>query len=244
MPEEINQLIAKAPFSFVGTILQLGAGTMTDIAIDERTAVVRVEHVLHAPDAFTRIEGHHITLQSAPNLEPLAVGQTLAFFAEGHAFGESIAVTEISRLPVDAVKPYMTRVLAGGAGVEASSSLLDDVRQKELREHMQSADAVVVGRVVSIVKAGPVTYSEHDPDWWRATIDVYHIERGKVGTGKIKVLFANSSDVQWHLAPKAAPSQQGIWVLHRARGNLRRFAPFQILHPEDYQPTQRLEVLR
>jgi hypothetical protein len=244
MPEEITQLIAKAPFIFIGTILQLGAATMTDIAIDERTAVVHVDHVLHAPEVFARIERHRITLQLAPEVEPPVVGQTLAFFAEGMAFGESIAVAEIGRRPVEAIDPLVTRARVAGTTAGAFSALLHDMRQNNLREHMQSADAVVVGRVVSVAKAGPVTHAEHDPDWWRATIDVYHVERGQLGTGRIRVLFANSSDVRWHRAPKAAPSQGGVWVLHRTRGNLRRFAPFQILHPEDYQPTQQLDLLR
>src|SRR5712692_3181799 len=103
MSDDIKQLLEQAPFSFIGTILTLRAVTMTDLAVDDRTAVVHVDHVLHAPEAFARIEGHRITIQLAANVDPPEVGQSFAFFAEGRAFGDSIAVSEIGRLPVESV---------------------------------------------------------------------------------------------------------------------------------------------
>jgi hypothetical protein len=244
MSDQIKALLAQAPFSFIGTILHLGAATMTGITIDDRTAVVHVDHVLHAPDIFANIEGQRITIQLAANVDPPAVGQSLAFFAEGRVFGESIAVAEIGRLPVEAVEPHATAALAAGAPAGAFTGVLQEMEQDRLREHAGTADAVVVGRVVSVEKAGPVTLSEHDADWWRATIDVYHVERGQVRPGRVRVLYANSLDVRWRNAPKPRASQGGVWILHQSPAGLRRIAPFQILHPEDYQPTQNLEMLR
>ncbi len=244
MSDDIKKLLEQAPFSFTGTILNLGAATMTNLAVDDRTAVVQVDHVLHAPDAFARIAGQRITIQLAADVDPPEVGQSFAFFAEGRAFGDSIAVAEIGRLPVESVEPHASLALASGATAGAFTGLLREMHQDKLREHMHAADAVVVGRVVSVEKAGTVTYSEHDPDWWRATIDVYHVERGQIKPGRVRVLFANSSDVRWRHTPKPKPSQGGVWVLHRTPVGLRRIAPFQILHPDDYQATQNLDVLR
>jgi hypothetical protein len=244
MSDEIKRLIERAPFSFVGTILHLGAATMTEIPVDERTAVVHVDHVLHAPDEFARIEGHRITIQLSPDAGPPAVGQTFAFFAEGLAFGESIAVTEIGRLPVESVEPHINLALDSGATAGAFTPLLREVQEEKLREHMQQADAVVIGRVVKIEKAGPSTSSEHDPDWWRATIDVYHVELGSVQPGDTDVLFANSLDVRWYRAPKPRAAQGGVWILHRTPSNMQTLARFQIIHPEDYQATQQMDVLR
>jgi hypothetical protein len=103
---------------------------------------------------------------------------------------------------------------------------------------------VVVGRVVKVEKAVAATGSEHDPDWWRATIDVYHVERGTVALGEIGVLYANSLDVRWRRAPKPRAAQEGVWILHVTQGDLQSVAPFQLLHPEDYQPVEQLEALR
>src|SRR5438045_2018768 len=103
--EAISVLLRQTSFSFVGTIEHLGAATMTNIPINERTAVVRVDYVLHAPPAFAGLQGQRITLQLAADKDPPAVGEAAAFFADGLAFGESIAVTEVGRLPVEAVEP-------------------------------------------------------------------------------------------------------------------------------------------
>jgi hypothetical protein len=241
--EEISRLLRQAPFSFVGTVEHLGAATMTNLPIDDRTAVVRVEHVLHSPEAFSTLQGQRITLQLAADKEPPAVGDTLAFFAEGLAFGESIAVTEVGRLPVDVVEPRVTSALAAGEP-GAFATLQREIAMGRLRDHADTADAIVVGRVARLEKAVPSGYSEHDPDWWQATLDVHHVERGAVEPGPLRVLYANSLDVGWRASPKPKASQEGLWILHATEGELATVAPFQIVHPEDYQPVQSLDALR
>ena len=102
----------------------------------------------------------------------------------------------------------------------------------------------MVGRVVGLEDVLEPVISEHDPDWWRATIDVSHVEKGDVQTGPLPVLYANSLDVQWRLSPKPKASQEGLWILHATEGDQREAAPFGIPHPEDYQPVQSLDDLR
>ena len=244
MPEDaVVQLLRQAPFGFVGTIEHLGAATMTDVPIDERTAVVHVDHIVHAPPAFAGLEGHRITLRLRADAEIPQVGDTATFFAEGLAFGDSVAVAEVGRLPVDAVESHVTRALDAGQP-EAFATLQRQVETERVREHVAQADAVVVGRVVRLEDAVRPSLSEHDPDWWKATLQVYHVERGNVQPGEVAVLYANSLDVRWRNSPKPRASQEGVWILHATAGDLRQHAPFQILHPEDYQPVEQLESLR
>lgn len=241
--EAISVLLRQTSFSFVGTIEHLGAATMTNIPINERTAVVRVDYVLHAPPAFAGLQGQRITLQLSADKDPPAVGEAAAFFADGLAFGESIAVTEVGRLPVEAVEPHVSAAMAAGQP-GAFAALQSQVETQRLREHADSADAVVVGRVTKLEKVLGPAVSEHDPDWWRATLDVYHVEKGQVAPGEVTMLYANSLDVGWRTAPKPKASQGGLWLLHATQGDLRAAAPFVILHPEDFQPTQNLDTLR
>jgi hypothetical protein len=240
---DIMELMRQAPFSFVGTIEHLGAGTMGSIPIGERTAVVRVDYVLHAPPAFAGLDGQRITLQLAAEREVPAVGDSAAFFAQGLAFGESIAVAEIGRLPVEAVEPHVAGALAAGQP-GAFVPLEEQLQAQRLRDHADNADAVVVGRVVRLERLFGAVRAEHDPDWWKATIDVFHVERGDVAPGEVAVLYPNSIDVRWRTAPKPKASQGGLWLLHATDGALRDAAPFALLHPEDFQPTQDLEALR
>jgi hypothetical protein len=244
MSDALKDLLGRSAFSFVATIVHLGAATMTDVPVDDHTAVVQVDHVLHAPEAFAHLENHRITLQLAQGVSVPAAGESYAFFAEGLAFGESVAVTEIGRLPVESVEPHANLAMAAGITAGAFNSLLHEMNQDKLRVHMQQADAVVIGRVSGIEKAGPSIRSEHDPDLWRATIDVFHVERGTVSPGPLKVLFANSLDVRWYQVPKPKAAQGGLWLLHATASDLNALAPFQLLHPEDFQPTQQLEELR
>ncbi|HEY2769504.1 MAG TPA: hypothetical protein VGI87_03005 [Solirubrobacteraceae bacterium] len=243
MPDEqIKELMREAPLSFVGTVEHLGAATMSDIPVDERTAVIRVDHVLHAPEALARLEGQRVSLQLTAGTDPPAVGESAAFFTKGLAFGESIALTEIGRLPVAEVEPRVTAATQAGH----ARPLLDlesELAAERLGEHAAAADAVVVGTVTSLAKVAGHRVAEHDPDWWKATIAVEHAERGDV-KGDVEVLYANSRDVRWQTSPKPRASQHGLWVLHATEGDLKEEAPFQILHKEDFQPVQSLDALR
>ena len=208
----------------MGTIEHLGAATMRNVPIGERTAVVRVDYVLHAPSAFVGLEGQRITLQLAADKDLPTVGDTAAFFAEGLAFDESIAVAEVGRLPVDAVMGHVTQAMeAGKPG--AFAALLSQIEAQSARAHADSADAVVVGRVTKLERAfGPVT-SEHDADWWKATLEVYHVEKGDVAPGEVVVLYPNSIDVRWRQAPKPKASQGACGSSTRLRASCMPLRP-------------------
>jgi hypothetical protein len=71
-----------------------------------------------------------------------------------------------------------------------------------------------------------------------------HVVRGPIAPdSEVKVLYANSLDVRWRDAPKPKASQDGLWVLHATKGERAQMAPFQILHPTDFQPPQSLQAL-
>jgi hypothetical protein len=244
MAADIKVLLASAPFSFIGTVLHLGAATTASVPVDGRTAVVHVDHVLHAPDAFSRLEGQQITVQLSAAVDPPTAGESHAFFARGLAFGDSIAVSEVGRLPVESVQSNAQSAVDAGLTAGAFDGLLREMKHDYLRAHAKLVAAVVIGRVIAITKVGTPAFSEHDPDWWCATIEIDHVERGPVEIGAVRVLFANSHDVRWHQSPKPFPGQSGLWLLHRSTANLESLAPFQILEAVDIQPTQQLEVLR
>ncbi len=243
--DAIKKNLEAASFSFIGTVEQLGAATMSNLTVDESTAVVNVDHVLDAPPAFAQLEGHRVTVQLDRNSKPPAVGEAVAFFTQGLAFGDSVAVSEVARMSVEDVEPYATRAAEAGLTAGAFQDIRGQMRDERLRRHATTeSDAVIVGRVVKVEKALAGTASEHDPDWWRATIEVQHVERGSVNKGTVDVLYPNSLDVRWHSVPKPRASSEGVWVLHATTGALRDAAPFQIVHPQDYQPAEQLNAIR
>ncbi|MEU6665186.1 hypothetical protein [Streptomyces sp. NPDC046727] len=248
MPEDLSELVRKAPLSFLGTVVRLGDSRVASVPADDRTAVVRVAEVLHAPDAFKRLGGSEVTVRLSDDLDPPAVGDAAAFFTDGTAYGEGLAVQEVGRLPAEAVQPHVSRA-ARTADAMPFSAVERDLRDTDMVAHADEADAVVVGVVVGLRQAASPTasgerVSEHAPDWWLALLDVAHVEQGAVAPGQLTVLYPNSRDFRWYDAPKPQASQQGMWFLHATEGALAEWAPFQILHPEDYQPEQNLETLQ
>lgn len=242
--EAIKKLLGESSFSFIGTVEQYGAATMSNLPIDDHTAVVNVNHVLSAPAAFAQLEGHRVTVQLSREAEPPPVGQALALFTQGLAFGDSVAVAEVGRLPLEDVEAHATLAVQAGKVAGAFDAIKTEMHREHLQKHAAESDAVVVGRVVKVEKALPHSGSEHDPDWWRATIDVHHVERGDVKPGPVEVLYPNSRDVRWYAVPKPEPGAEGVWLLHTTQGALREAAPFQIVHLDDSQPVDKLAAIR
>lgn len=209
---------------------------------DDRTVVVRVDEVLQAPDPFARLAGSAVTLRLAEDAPPLGAGESWSFFANGVAFGESVALQEVGRLASDDVRAHL--VQADGSDELPLQSVQRALVTEQLRAHAASADAVVLARVVALRRAAGPPLREHDPDWWVATLEVGHAERGDVADGSLDVLYPNSIDVRWQDVPKPKAGQDGLWILHATDADLRALAPFRILHPEDLQEPQLLEALR
>jgi hypothetical protein len=245
MPDEdIVNLMRRSGLSFIGTVQRLSAATMTDIPVDDHTAVVRVDQVLHAPDAFTALAGQSVTVQLDPNAPVPAVGESVVLFADVTALGDTVVTSEVGRVPVDDIAPHVApeALMAGQAPL---ADFAAQAAAADLRAHADDADAIVIARVTALAKAGEsVTAVEHDPDFWQATLDVEHAEKGDVQAGPLTVLYANSLDVRWRAAPKPKAGQEAMWLLHATEGDLRQLAPYQILHPDDVQPVHLLESLR
>ena len=240
----IPNLLRQSAFSFLGTIEHLGAATMTDVPVDGRTAIVVVEQVLHAPEAFSQLANTRVTLQLAAKGAALKVGDRAAFFANATAFGDSLALTEVGRVPASDVEPQAGAAATAAGDVAPFLAFQTQIETDRLLAHAAAADAVVIGRVAKLEQVAKKGLSEHDPDWWKATLDVDHVEKGNAKPGKLAVLYANSLDVRWRTAPKPKAAQGGLWMLHATTDPLSKLAPFQILHAEDFQPAQSLDTLR
>jgi hypothetical protein len=243
MPDdEISALVGQSAISFTGTVEVMGASESPGVPAGERTGVVLVDSVLHSPPAFAHLAGSRVTVRFAEGAEPPAVGERLAIFANGLHYGDTLALAEVGRRPSSDVDD---RIAAAAATATAPFADIQARHHDDsFRAHAADADAVVVGRTTALTKVGLPAISEHDPDWWKATIEVHHVEKGDVSAKTLDVVYPNSRDVRWYQAPKPTPSQDGVWVLHTADNSVRELAPYVLLHPEDYRPIQYLDVLR
>ena len=235
----------EAPFVFVGTVVRTGASTLPSIEPDDRTAVVRVDRVLRAPQQMETIAGREITVRLRSRTEN---GTAAVFEAEGWMYGESMAVIETRRRRPPAETPS-----AAAAEHETESAAAADRAarfRQTLKARADDASSVVVGRVVSVRAAGDTAavtaeegrLSEHDPQWAVATVEVDQAIKGRPPK-TVDVLFATSQDVMWHRAPKLIVGQRAVMMLQKgvpeapdARANV-------VVHPLDVRPPDAAELV-
>jgi len=244
---------AQARFVFIGTVQKLRAATMDDVPIDERTAIVRVDEVILAPDALAHYAGHDITVHVGGR-KRLQAGQQAKFSTNPWLFGDSIAVESIDQEDV-----RRTAVREMNEGRDPIRHLAD----RDVQSRFADADVVVSGRVASVrvpsdvmatrsarARGAPTPaprISEHDPDWRVADIQVDEVHKGALGQDTVSVRFPASTDVMWYDAPKFHPGQEGFFLLHRPsaaartisrerEGPLEDAGEYVVLRPADFQP--------
>jgi hypothetical protein len=241
--DAMSGFLRDSAFSFVGTVDHVQAATMENLPIDERTIVAHVDQVLHAPEPFLQLAGNTITLQLAADADPVEEGSQWVFFANGLAYAETVALSEVGRAKPEDVESTLS--MGAGEGAENPLHAMQaQVEAERLKSHASDADAVILGRVIALERAAGSPIQEHAEDWWRATFSVVHVERGDVSGDQVQAIYANSLDVRWRDAPKPKASQNGLWLLHATDGPLRELAPWQLVHAEDFQPVHALESLR
>ncbi len=241
----VADLTTQAGFVFDGQVEQLGASTASGYAATPETAVVRVVRILKSTPALAMYTGQKITVQLETPVS-LAAGQQATFFTHGIHFGDGIVVTELGNTPSG---DSNTQGLVENA-VQAAS---DD----ELTQRLAQADLVISGVASAPTKlaaaAPPIDLavgqnrrpvSEHDPDWWQATIKVDTVEKGDNPGATTNVIFANSMDIAWYRSPKIKEGDSGLWLLHN-RDLFGRSVPARaIVHPLDFQPAAALSRVR
>jgi hypothetical protein len=235
---DLASLKRQSQLVFLGTIEKVGAATEANIPVDDRTAVVRVDRVLRSTDQFRALNGREVTVQLRPE-QPAAKGDTAVFFARSWLYGKSLAVVEVGR----------------GDAKEAAglTRKMQEVEAKEddekLGGRVATAELIVLGTVTRVRPApgekGPIT--EHDPDWWEATIAVESVEKGHLPS-ELRVLFANSTDEMWIDSPKLRQGMTALFLLRRDQQEkgmpvLRR-PGWTALDPLDVQPPARIARLR
>jgi hypothetical protein len=238
----IDDLIARAPFVFRGTVESLGEASTAAVAATELTATVRVNEVVRAPQTLRRYAGQLITVELSSG-EGVEQGASFMFFTRPQLFADTLVVTEIGRQPVDAAAAASDTASARDALARLATAGLDN--------RLQSAEAVIVGRVATVrpsqvAAATPgmqLPTSEHDPQWSEAVVQVNSVVSGSVTTDTpVTILFPASIDVAWYQAPKYAAGQSGVFLLHSehvpAAASEITGPTFTTLHPQDFHPTQ------
>ncbi len=232
----VKEYTPRAEFIFNGTIVVVKSSTINLEEVAEM-AVVRVDRILDATDNFQATTGQLVTVRlKKPRYAE--VGRQKTFFTRGWHFGSSLGVVEVGSMAVeekdetDKLQKEIERVRV-------------NQKERKLMELMVKSPLIVSGRVVAVRKAedAPVMLSEHDPDWRVAEIRVSRTLKGKAGGETVKMMFANSKDVQWFRSPKYQEGMQGVWLLQKFEMAGRPLKHLTTLSPDQFRPTEEEPML-
>ena len=210
-------LAKQSSIVFSGTVSQLGAVSFAGVPQSPQTIVVRVDSVLKKPPAVSLKKGDNVTVELK---DPSAFqqGTQATFYTEGWIFGSGVAVKELGH----DFNPGGASAPGAGRGETALGYTQEQISDQELRDRLNAADFVVIGRVTDVHRwtvpksATPRRVSEHDPDWHEAVVEVQSVLKGaQVKGNKVVVRFPGRNDVAWIHSPKFEKNQQGIFCLNR-----------------------------
>ena len=246
-----SDLARQARFVFKGTVRKLKAATIADIKDKSKTVVVRVDEIVQAPEEMSYFGGHEITVQLSGKKQ-VKVGQQAIFYTNGWLFGDSIAVVSLGQHAVKDSPAALSLALTTGDPVKNLATV-------DMKSRYEDAQLVVSGRVRSVQlpadsmsalasAAEPITpFSEHDPMWHEAVVDVAAVHKGSSDQKSVTLQFPASQDVMWFKAPKFQPGHEGVFMLQKSKvkehahaaadaGTIQTTEAYTCMHPADFQP--------
>lgn len=209
VPKALRDLTGQADYIFRGTVVRPGSASLAIVEADDRTAVVRIDEVLKVADTLDDFTGREVTifLRTARSVRS---GDQRIFFTSVNLLAESLGVVELGR--------RRGNPASIGAGVREAQR---QVTEQAVRTKLGNADLVVSGRVVATRPASVganVPRTEHDPQWWDATLEVASVVKGQFLERTVTFRFPGSLDVMWARSPKAVVGAEGTWLLRRQGG--------------------------
>jgi hypothetical protein len=228
---EITDYLSRSSFVFTGTVVRAEASSLSQVEATERTTIVRVNQVHYAPGVLQRYAGGLVTVISQS--QGLPSDQQALFFTNPALYGETLAVQEVGRVHAPKEPDIVHREIAGEP---------ERRQEAKIRERLQSAELVVRGEVTGLAPAeGEVGRgSEHDPNWWRATVRVLEPLKGKSQGEAVELWYPSSRDVQWYRSPKPQAGQHAIWLMRREGG----IDALTALSEFDVRPADEIELQR
>ena len=226
-----DDMLRQSSLVFAGTVKKLNATTVPTVPASDGTAIVRVDEIVHNAGVVTDIAGKDITVELLAR-GGVKAGERAVFYTNVDTYGDSIAVREVGHEELKTGGPAALRAQA--------TAVAGRFADEKLQARIAQAELVVTGRVIAVRPYGGterrVPASEHDPQWWEATVKVQTVEKGQAPPADIVVIFPHSNDLRWFASPKFKESQEGIFLLHRTEDKKLQVSGFTALDALDFQP--------
>jgi hypothetical protein len=225
---EIQKLVHDSSLIFSGTVIELGASSVANLAPRDNFAVVLVDNPMRFDSALGDLRRRKITVALVKSgvLQP---DERAIFFTLNWIQGGGIAAREVAH-----VNPQQEDEVAGEVA---------RLPERHLAERLATAMLVLVAEV-SKTKTTPFDIRSRDaPQWAIASFRNIEALLGKPGENMV-VLFPTSRRPMWSRSPRLNEGERAIYLLHRPPDwprvpdlspNLTS-AIYTLLDPADVQP--------
>lgn len=230
-PPQLQKLVRDSNLIFSGTVVELGASSVANLAPRDNFAVVSVDRSLRCDAALGDLRRKKVTVEllDQGGLQP---DQRALFFTLNWIQGGGIAAREVARMETqqeDEVAGEVARL-----------------PERHLAERLADSTLVVLAEVAKIRSTPFDIRWRNAPQW--ATASFRNIEplQGDP-TEDMVVLFPTSGRPMWARAPRLKEGQRGIFLLHRPPdwpplpnlGANLTSAIFTVLDPADVEPVSK-----
>ena len=230
----LRETVIRSTFIFEGTVRQERETREPDFL--ERgpdTYVVRVDRIRQSDKRFEEFERQDVTVRLLPGSSPqkLRLSEQFLFLTSPLVVADTLSVEgEARRINKEVI-----------AATERRPELL-------LAKRVELADTVIRGRILAVRGSDDASAEsgEHAPKWQEAVLSVEAYGKKRPRQSTIAVRFPTSRDFVWHLSPRFAVQEFGIWILQDFVETHRRGKPepgsssvFTALHPLDFLKDQK-----
>lgn len=237
----LSEWLEQSQWVIRATVEEPTKSTVAVLPSSANTVALRVDEILYGPETFADHKNRVVTLYSNQPAG-LVKGYRAVFFTRSWVYGASLAVAEVGRVEEDTTANIRSEI-------DSARGALTD---QKLRERIRRAELVILGKVAKTQPAHETqrhrVETEHDPEWWTASVEVVSTEMGKVAEHVVSVLFPSSRDEMWIDSRKLAPGQTWILILQRNQVEkgwpVLRLPGLTALDPLDVQPPDQLDRIR
>jgi hypothetical protein len=232
---EIQKLVQDSNLIFSGTVVEMGASSVANLAPRDNFAVVWVDRPLSSDPALGDLRRRKVTVELLDR-EELQPDQKMIFFTLNWIQGKGIAAREIAHMETQ----HEDEVAAEVARMP----------ERHLAERL--ADSILVV-VADVAETNPTPFDvrwRNAPQWATATLRNVEGLQGQPPDDMV-VLFPTSARPMWARAPRLKGGQRGIFLLHRPPdwpplpdlGPDLSSAVFTVLDPADVQPASQRSLI-
>jgi hypothetical protein len=229
----LRDTVVRSTFIFEGTVRQERETREPDFL--ERgadTYVVRVDRIRQSDKGFDEWEKQEVTVRLLPGSRErkLQSNRQFLFLTSPLVIADTLALE--------------------GEARQISKEVIDTAERRPellLAERVELADTIIRGRITGVrpVDDASNESGEHAPKWHEAALSVEAYAKRRPKQPAVAVRFPTSRDFVWHLSPRFAAGEFGIWILQdydeprrpRQQGP-DRGTVFTALHPLDFLKAQ------